>query len=316
MRKLFIILLSALSLTAFAQQKKVAVYVTGPESGINKVLGDQLVAAFAKSGNYTAIERTASFLSELNREQGYQRSGAVSDKEIARLGGQFGVNYVCVVDMSDVFGKKYISARLIDVVTAEVINTANTTSALNNMDDLLLASNAIATGLTGKTAKEKGYEERQYAAQQASQEQQARRMQQDEYHRIENSLSIGYIQMNNLLVTIPDFALASYKNANDAAKKCRLGGYSDWRLPTKTEIMTIFLASRRYHDICQEFPDFRGYNVYRRDRSSGDYYRYWCGDKYYYEVIRRNGEAKVSYGHGTMDDTIARMCYFFFVRNK
>ena len=32
MKRLLVILLSALSLTAFAQQKKVAVYVTGPES--------------------------------------------------------------------------------------------------------------------------------------------------------------------------------------------------------------------------------------------------------------------------------------------
>lgn len=71
MKKLLIILLSALSLTAVAQQKKVAVYVTGQQTGINKVLGDQLVAAFAKSGKYIAIERTASFLAELGKEQNY-----------------------------------------------------------------------------------------------------------------------------------------------------------------------------------------------------------------------------------------------------
>ena len=75
MKKLFIILLSALSLTAFAQQKKVAVYVTGQQTGINKVLGDQLVAAFSQSGDYVAIERTSAFLAELGKEQKYQRPG-------------------------------------------------------------------------------------------------------------------------------------------------------------------------------------------------------------------------------------------------
>ena len=90
MKKLFIILLSVLSLTAFAQQK-VAVYVTGQESGIKKVLGDQLVAAFAKSGKYMAIERTASFLAEMKREQNYQATGVVDDNELSRLGKQFGV---------------------------------------------------------------------------------------------------------------------------------------------------------------------------------------------------------------------------------
>ena len=48
MKKLLILLLSALSLTVFAQQKKVAVYVTGQESAINKVLGDKLVAGYKK----------------------------------------------------------------------------------------------------------------------------------------------------------------------------------------------------------------------------------------------------------------------------
>ena len=106
MKKLLIILLSTLSLTSVAQQKKVAVYVTGQQTGINKVLGDQLVAAFAKSGKYIAIERTASFLAELGKEQNYQRTGAVDDNELSRLGKQFGVQLVCVADVSDVFGEK------------------------------------------------------------------------------------------------------------------------------------------------------------------------------------------------------------------
>ena len=77
MKKYFTLLLIAVfSLTTMAQQKKVAVYVAGEQSGISKVLGDQLVAAFAKSGKYIAVERTSSFLAELGREQGYQRTGA------------------------------------------------------------------------------------------------------------------------------------------------------------------------------------------------------------------------------------------------
>ncbi|MDR1022787.1 MAG: hypothetical protein LBL94_05900 [Prevotellaceae bacterium] len=95
-------------------QPKVAVYVTGGnDAGINKVLADRLVAAFAKSGKYIAIERTSSFLSELSKEQRYQRTGAVDDSELARLGRQFGVQQVCIAEVSDVFGEKYVSARLL-----------------------------------------------------------------------------------------------------------------------------------------------------------------------------------------------------------
>lgn len=56
-------LLLVFSLTAFAQQKKVAVYVTGSDAGVNKVLGDQLVAAFVKSGKLSLLrERQVSWL--------------------------------------------------------------------------------------------------------------------------------------------------------------------------------------------------------------------------------------------------------------
>lgn len=163
MKKIIIILLSALSLTAFAQQKKVAVYVAGEQSGISKVLGDQLVAAFAKSGKYTAVERTSSFLAELGKEQNYQRSGAVSDNDIARLGDQFGVQYVCVADMSDVFGEKYISARLINVETAEIVNTHNVSGEMTTMDACLKMAGEIAENLSKGTFAEQAAEEKRKA---------------------------------------------------------------------------------------------------------------------------------------------------------
>ena len=151
---ILVLMLSLPSLTSFAQQKKVAVYVTGQQTDVNKVLGDKLVEAFARSGKYMAIERTASFLAELSKEQNYQRTGAVDDNEVSRLGRQFGVQLVCVADVSEVFGQKYVSARLINVETAEVVNTSNTSSNLGTMEELLRVSNTIANELTMKTVQE------------------------------------------------------------------------------------------------------------------------------------------------------------------
>ena len=149
-----LIMILAISLTISAQQKKVAVYITGEDSGVNKVLGDQLVAAFARSGKYVAVERTASFLAELGKEHNYQRSGAVSDNQIAALGVQFGVNYVCVADVSEVFGEKYISARLIDVETAEIVNTHNVSGEMNSMSKCLEMANEVADVLSRRTFAE------------------------------------------------------------------------------------------------------------------------------------------------------------------
>ena len=153
MKQLLIILLSALSLTAFAQQKKVAVYVTGEDAGINKVLGSKLVSAIARSNEFSAIERTESFLAELSKEQNYQRTGAVDDSELSRLGKQFGVQYICVAAVSEAFDEKYLSARLIDVETAQVERTASSSGAIQSLESLIAAANAVSTELLASLGK-------------------------------------------------------------------------------------------------------------------------------------------------------------------
>lgn len=146
MKKLFIILLSAFSLTAFAQQKKVAVYVTGDEVEA-KVLGSRLQTDITRSGKYTVIERNATFLAELKKEQSYQRTGAVDDEELSRLGKQFGVSLICVADIFSAFGESYVSARLIDVVSAEVLRTASASGSLQNLENMMAISSTIVGDL-------------------------------------------------------------------------------------------------------------------------------------------------------------------------
>ena len=147
MRKFLILLLSVLSLTVYAQQKKVAVYVTGNDP-INDILGSRLVDGIARSGKYIAIERTASFLNELSKEQNYQTTGAVDDSEISRLGKQFGVDYVCVASTFDVWGsEKYISTRMIDVETAEVVVSSSSNGSIASSSQLITALNTLSDGL-------------------------------------------------------------------------------------------------------------------------------------------------------------------------
>ncbi len=146
MKRFFVLVLSALSLTVFAQQKKVAVYVTGDDP-INSIMGDHLVDGIAHDGKYIAVERTSSFLNELVKEQSYQRTGAVDDNEIFRLGKQFGVDYVCVATPFDVWGEKYISARMIDVERAEVIATSSANGKVENSTQFLSILSTLTRGL-------------------------------------------------------------------------------------------------------------------------------------------------------------------------
>lgn len=193
--------LSLLQLFAIAQHpKKVAIYVIGDNAGINKVLESKLVYALSCSEIYIAIERTTAFLAELSKEQSYQRTGAVNDNDISRLGKQFGVQYVCVAEVSDVFGEKYISARLIDVETAEVVNSYGVGGAMNSMDDCLIIANEIATNLSKGTL----------ADQMKLKRAEVLRMEKERKHNIELLEAQGYVDLN-----LPSGTLWKKNNESD-----------------------------------------------------------------------------------------------------
>ncbi|GHV69216.1 hypothetical protein FACS1894199_17580 [Bacteroidia bacterium] len=154
MKKILVVLFALLSLNmAYGQDKeeakqRVAVYVTGGKTDAdNKVMGQKLVGAIAKSQNFAAIERTADFLSQLSKEQSYQRSGSVDDDQIAKLGKQAGVKYVCVAEMTPVEGGDFITARLIDVQTALVAAAADGSEQITDLQTLIRVSDALSADL-------------------------------------------------------------------------------------------------------------------------------------------------------------------------
>jgi hypothetical protein len=122
----------------FAQDlPRIAVYVTG-DIGDNekKALGTQMLSSLVNSGRYRGIERSNAFLAEVEKEHIKQRSGAIDDGQISELGKQFGVRFVCVADITPAFGAYSVSARIINVETAEVPFIGNASSPLKTMDDL------------------------------------------------------------------------------------------------------------------------------------------------------------------------------------
>ncbi len=154
MKKWFILVLFALIPISYALgqnngTKRVAIYVTGDvESGYKKVIGSKLVTGITRSDDYVAVERTADFLSELAREQDYQMSGAVSDSQIARIGQQLGVQYVLVADISEIFESIFISARMIDVQTAQILKSAEADRVINGLEDLTHCADSIVVKIT------------------------------------------------------------------------------------------------------------------------------------------------------------------------
>lgn len=150
MKRILFIVVMCLPMMVMAQ-KKVAVYVTSDAPSVDnatqQIIGGELVAAIVRNGQYRAVERTADFLKQINKEQGYQHSGNVDDQQISALGKQFGVDFVCVASIMPYRNSYYLQARMIDVETATVQNIARETSSFANLDEIMVVASKVAEQL-------------------------------------------------------------------------------------------------------------------------------------------------------------------------
>jgi hypothetical protein len=127
---------------------KIAVYVTGNVAdGEKDALGTRMLASLINSGRYIAIERSNAFLAEIEKEHIIQRSGAVDDSQISELGKQFGVKFICIAAITPAFGEFQVSARIVDVETAQVVFIGESASPLKSMADLTRVSNQIVKNM-------------------------------------------------------------------------------------------------------------------------------------------------------------------------
>jgi hypothetical protein len=163
MKKIVVLFIALFSAAAFAQDlPRIAVYVTG-EIGDNekKMLGTRMLSTLINSGRYRGIERSNAFLAEVEKEHVKQRSGDIDDGQISEVGKQFGVKFVCIADITPGFGAYQVSARIVNVETAEVPFIGDASSPLKTMDDLEQVSVEVvrkmlffAGGLGGATKQE------------------------------------------------------------------------------------------------------------------------------------------------------------------
>jgi len=99
---------------AFAQttKPKAAVYIKGNPEG-RDALRMAVNTFLIKSGKYQMIAVDA--IDVVAEEQNRQRSGSVSDEDIALLGRDAGAQYVCVVERSESDGISYVSTSMVNV---------------------------------------------------------------------------------------------------------------------------------------------------------------------------------------------------------
>lgn len=132
MKKLLIILLSALSLTAVAQQqadvKRVAILETVDKMGTVGYLKllqfrSNLTSAVTNTDGYEGYDRVD--LGHITGEQNFQRTGMVSDADIKKIGEFTGAQYVLIAEATIEGTDMFITAKIIDVETARILRNSN-----------------------------------------------------------------------------------------------------------------------------------------------------------------------------------------------
>ena len=130
MKKILTLLILAVTFSAVAQTRKVAILDpvdienTLPY-GVKLMVRSHLAEAITNTPGYEAYDRTN--LQQIFDEQEFQRTGFVSDEDIKKIGEMTGVQYVLVAEASKLDEKNlFITAKILNVETARVEKTANT----------------------------------------------------------------------------------------------------------------------------------------------------------------------------------------------
>ena len=126
-------------------QRKVAVYVVAPEgfeADVTEILGGELATAIGQNRDFQATDRTVEFARELDTNQ--------DNLIVSAVGQRFGVDLVCVTNLSSFRDSYYIKARLLDVRSQEVINSASEASSLATLEDILNVSARLAERLCAR----------------------------------------------------------------------------------------------------------------------------------------------------------------------
>lgn len=156
MRKLFIFLLSVLSLTAVAENQKIALIEPRAGEGSTAISGMEkaMVRGELRKAivNHTGFEAfTRADIDQLMKEQDFQRTGNVNEADIHRMGEMSGADYLCISTLNKSDSEFYLEAYLINVETGAISNPASQYGELVNgkLANMLPVCQALAQELLG-----------------------------------------------------------------------------------------------------------------------------------------------------------------------
>ena len=155
MKKVLILVLSALSLMAMAEDKQVAILepiaMTKEVSTMHRsMVRGEMVKAISNQSGYAAFTRTD--IDQIMKEQNFQQSGMVDDATRKRLGAMQGVDYVCITKITREGNSFYLEANLVNIESGQISNPATQYGELDggSLSNMLVACEKLAGELVGK----------------------------------------------------------------------------------------------------------------------------------------------------------------------
>lgn len=148
---ILILILSAVQSVSAGERLKVAVLDAtignGVEVNASAIVADTINEQFVKSDGYIAIDRA--YISKIQAEKKFQLSGEVNSEDVKELGAIFGAQFICIANVSKLGSTYTVSARMIDVATAQVVSQESARQK-GQIDILFEVAETVGGKLVGK----------------------------------------------------------------------------------------------------------------------------------------------------------------------
>ena len=239
---LLIMLVIAIS-TLQAQEEKLRVAVFDPttsgiamDEGTKLAVQELISSTFVNTGKFTMVER--SMIDKIMREQAFQNSDMADNSQATEIGKLAGANKIVLSAVSLVGGRNMLSIKIIDVQTATVDQQK---TKIVSSNDLLDVVEPLALELLGEKAVY-AKQETQFITQDKKDNTQANVFPQT------NSIYTTFNELG-LMITNKNLGDVTWDNAKELCAGLEIGGFSDWYLPSKNELVMIFqIENKRFKD--------------------------------------------------------------------
>ena len=138
-------------LVASAQKSTIGVYVNGNiDEGRKNVIHSSITNDLITDGCYDIVERKAEILYAIDEEASHQGSGSVEESQIKSLRNQFASDFLFAVDVTEVYGELFATARIINMETSKVEASGEASASVNSMTDLKNFAHTLASSTLEK----------------------------------------------------------------------------------------------------------------------------------------------------------------------